>query len=260
MDFFVLNFQKFMLVFVRIMGMIFVDPIFGSQTVSGRVKLGLVLFISIVVFPMAQPFLVQVPSDMISYGLLALMEGMIGVIIGFCINIAFSAYQLAGQFFEVQMGFGASEVFDPLSEISLPLVGQFLYLIGILVYLTINGPLFALREVFYSFEFVSAANFIHYAAIESNYGLITQFIYMFQIALRIALPIAGVLLLVSIAMGLLAKAAPQMDLLMIGFPISITVGFIILMILLPAMVVFFKDYIDEVFKNIWFLMMELSNA
>ena len=112
----------------------------------------------------------------------------------------------------------------------------------------------------FSFELVSADTFIKGAIIESKYGIIALFVKMFGIALRIALPIVGTLLLVSITMGLLAKAAPQMNLLMIGFPISITVAFIILIAILPNFIVFFNDYIYEIFKDIWFLMMELSNG
>jgi flagellar biosynthetic protein FliR len=83
---------------------------------------------------------------------------------------------------------------------------------------------------------------------------------MFVVALRLSMPILGTLFLVSIAMGLLAKAAPQMNLLMIGFPISITVSFIILLVLMPAMIIFFSDFMEDMFKDVWNLMLGTSNG
>lgn len=260
MDFFVLNFQKFMLVFARIAAMAFVEPIYGSQTVPFSLKLGLSFFASAVIFPLVLPFLGEIPSDIIAYALLAATEAFIGAAIGFCITLSFGIYMLAGQFFTVQMGFGASEVFDPMSEISIPIVGQYIYIIGILVFLSLRGPVYVLKELFLSFELVNADNIFNLSLLSSKFGLVAFFIDMFNIAVRISLPIAGTLLLVSFTMGLLAKAAPQMDLLMIGFPISIIVGFLVIIIVLPLMIEFFRDFIDDIFKNIWRLMLELNNG
>ncbi len=258
MEYFVLNFQKFMLVFSRIMGLTLVAPFFSSGTISVRAKLGFIFIITIVIFPLIYSFIPKIPENMIEYGLVAILEGLIGVVIGFCLTISFAVYQLAGQFFTIQMGFGASEVFDPMSQISIPLMGQYLYLIAILVFLNLHGPLFIIKEIYSSFELINASTFIRDAVIAPTYGIIALFKNMFFIALRMAFPIVGTLLLVSVTMGLLAKAAPQMNLLMIGFPISITVGFIILILLLPGLLIFFNDFIDETFANVWFLMLELK--
>jgi len=256
----VLNFQKFMLVFARIVGLILTVPFFGSATISVRAKLGFTFFLTALLFPLSYKYIPPVPEDIIAYTLVGIIEGLIGVAIGFCIQVSFAAYQLAGQFFTVQMGFGASEVFDPMSQISIPLMGQFLYLSAILVFINLHGPLLIIKELYHSFELVNADVFLQGAVIDSKYGLIALFSDMFLIAFRIALPIVGALLCVSVTMGLLAKAAPQMNLLLIGFPISITVGFLILIVILPGMILLFGDYIDEVFMNVWRLMRELSGG
>lgn len=248
-----------MLVFARIMGLILVVPFYSSGTIPVRAKLAFIFFLSAVIFPISYPYLQEVPKDIIAFALMAAMEGLVGVAIGFCITLSFSVYQLAGQFFTVQMGFGASEVFDPMSQISLPLMGQYLYLVAILVFISLQGPLIIIREIYLSFELINVTHFLKGVTVEPKYGIIALFSKMFFTALRIALPIIGTLLLVSITMGLLAKAAPQMNLLMIGFPISITVAFIILIILLPSLIVFFRDFIEEIFQDVWFLMVELKN-
>lgn len=260
MDFFVLSFQRFMLIFVRITALLFVEPIFGSQTIPSTVRFGFGFLITAVVYPMVDVFIGPIPSDVIEYALLAISQAFIGVSIGFCLQISFAIYQLAAQFFTVQLGFGASEVFDPMSEISIPLVGQYLYVIGILVFLAIKGPLFVLREIILSFELITPEKIANIKLLSSENGFISLFANMFSIALRLSMPVAGTLLLVSITMGLLAKAAPQMDLLMIGFPISIIVGFIIITITLPVMIEFFDHYIMETFNSIWKLMLELKSG
>ncbi len=255
-----LHFQKFMLVFVRIMGMFLVAPIFASESLTARGKFGLMFFVTIVIFPLTQSFVPKIPSNPIEFALVAAIEGLIGAMLGFCIDMAFNVFQLAGQFFTVQMGLGASEVFDPLSEISLPIMGQYLYLIAIMVFLNLKGPALMIQSIYQSFELVNSDAFLSGALLESKYGLVALFGKMFLVALKLSFPIVGALLIVSIAMGLLTKAAPQMNLMMVGFPVSIMITFILMLVIMPAMVDFFQNYVDEIFKNVWFLMRDLYGS
>lgn len=260
MEYFVLNFEKFMLVFSRIMGLMFTVTIFNSESFLTEARLGLTFFLTAIMFPLIYPFIPEVPNNFANYALLALGEGLIGLAIGFCIDICFSVYQLAGQFFTVQMGFGASEVFDPMAQVEIPIVGQYLYILAILVFLALKGPLLIINEIYCSFELVNFTNFMNGTFLESEFGMIALFSKMFVIALRISLPIIGTLLLVSISTGLLAKAAPQMNLLAIGFPVSIIVSFLLIIALLPALTEFVGIYVDEMFKDVWFLMLEISHG
>lgn len=249
-----------MLVFSRIMGLMLTATFFSSDSFINEARLGLTFLITAVIFPLVYQFIPAVPHDFLSYALLAAGEGLIGAAIGFCIDICFSVYQLAGQFFTVQMGFGASEVFDPMSQIELPIIGQYLYILAILVFLSLQGPALIIQAIYNSFELVTFSNFLNGQFIESAHGIIALFAEMFVVALRISFPIIGTLLLISICMGLLSKAAPQMNLLMVGFPLSIGVGFIMILILLPGLTEFIKDYIDQMFKNVWNLMLEMHNG
>lgn len=242
------------------MGILLTATFFSSQSITIQAKLGFVFFVTIVIFPMVVGLLPPVPEDIIHFAFLAIGEGVIGASLGVCITISFSVFQLAGQFFTIQMGFGASEVFDPMSQISLPLMGQYLYLIFVLVFLSLNGPALILKEVFHSFELINFQNLVNWKIVSSDLGLVKIFGNLFMIGLRISIPIIGTLLLISITLGLLGKAAPQMNLLMIGFPISITTGFIIILLLLPGIISFIGYYIDVVFSNLWFLMLEINNG
>ncbi len=260
MDIFVGNFEKFLFVFARIAGFLFTATFFSSDSFFDGARLGFCFLLSWILYPMVSSFLPAVPTNFIEYSLVIAGETILGITLGFIMVIYFSVYQLAGQFFTVQMGLGASEVFDPVSQESLPIIGQFIYIIGILIFLSIRGPLLAINELYRSFELINFEKFIASDFITSKYGLISTFSSMFLIALKISIPIIGTLLLVSISMGLLAKAAPQMNLLMVGFPISILVSFFLLLALIPGIVSFIYDYIDLVFKNIEFFMQGIAHG
>jgi flagellar biosynthetic protein FliR len=247
-----------MLVFARMMGLMLTSTFYESDSIINQVKLGLTFFVTAVMFPVVFDNIPEVPQDIVQYGLIAIGEGLIGATIGICITISFSVYQLAGQYFTVQMGLGASEVFDPMSQISLPLMGQYLYLVAIMVFLAIKGPLIIIYELYYSYGLVTIESLTNGVIINSPYGIVGIFSSMFLVALRISLPIVASLLLVSISMGLLAKAAPQMNLLMIGFPISIGVSFAIIILLLPLFVEFVDNYMNETFNSLYLLMKEMK--
>ena len=263
MDIFVGNFEKFLLIFARIAGFLFTATFFNSDSFIDEARLGLCFLISLLLFDSVNKLVPAIPNSFIEYALIAAGATIIGVALGFIIAIYFSIYQLAGQFFTVQMGLGMSEVFDPMTQESLPIIGQFVYIIGILIFLALRGPILAIEELYHSFELINFDKFINASNgnfITSKYGLISTFSAMFLIALKISIPIIGTLLLVSISMGLLSKAAPQMNLLMVGFPISITVSFLLILALIPSIITFVYDYVDLIFKNIQQLLMEIGNG
>ncbi len=149
-----------------------------------------------------------------------------------------------------EMGFGASEVFDPLAQVEIPLMGEFLNIIAMLVFITTLGmQKFFLVGVQRSFEALRAVDLVtHRDAIMQL--LISGLAGLFTQALTISFPILGTLLLVSIVMGLLAKAAPQMDVLSMGFPLSIGVAFIVLLGTLPFLMTTMERIIDGSFQTL----------
>jgi flagellar biosynthetic protein FliR len=172
------------------------------------------------------------------------------VIIGFFLLVVFSAFQLSAQFFSLQMGFGASEVFDPLAQVEIPVMGQFLNLIAMFIFLTVGGfsKLF-LIGVRQSFTALTAAQLV--GSREFVFGLFMNSLgQLFEQAMVISFPIFGSMFLVQITLGLLAKAAPQMNLLTLGFPISTTIAFLVLFMTLPFVVEAFATIIDAAFERL----------
>ncbi len=246
----VTNVRLFLLVFFRIIAMVELAPLLSSSSIPQVAKIGMSLFIAAAVFPSVLASRYPIPANAVDYALLVLGEVAIGLLIGFLLNLIFSAFQLAGEFFSLQMGFSASVVFDPLSQVEIPLMGEFLNLIAMLIFITTNGMnKFLLVGVQSSFQYLRAVDLVTHRE-----GIITLLINglsgLFQSALTISFPILGTLLLVSIAMGLLARAAPQMDVLTMGFPVSIGVSFLLILATLPFLMTAMERVIDGSFQSL----------
>ncbi len=244
------NFQAFLLVLVRINAMIVVAPFFSSGLIPFRLKALMSFLFALIIFPVLGAGVVKVPGSMGAYYLLVIQEALLGVIIGFLMIIIFSAFQLAGQFFAVQIGFGMTEVLDPLAQVSIPLVGQLKNLIGILVFLAMNGHHFLIDAVYRSFQLAPTFS----GSREATGGLLKYFVYsfsgMFIVALKIALPVVATIFLISVSMGILAKVAPQMNIMMLGFPLKIIVAFSVLALVAPLVVRIMRVALERSFELI----------
>ena len=252
--FLVLRAQLFLLIFARVFALIMVAPLLSSGNIPGIAKAALGLFAAAAVLPWLEKSGYAIPEEGLVYAALIAGEVLIGLTMGFLLNVVYAAFQLAGQFFSLQMGFAASQVYDPLAQLQLPLIGQFLNLIAMFVLLSVSGlQKIFLVGVYRSFETVTAMTFV-----ESRDFLFSKILVslggLFSQALLIALPIMGTLFLVSVSMGLLAKAAPQMNLLMLGFPINIFVAFLILYVCLPFIMESFGRIIDSGFGTVYQLL------
>ena len=236
--------QTFLLILARTTGLVFVAPLLSARAVPAMVRVGLSLLTAAALLPWVGELGYSLPDGGIYFAAVVLGEALIGIILGFILQVIYATFQLAGQFFSLQMGFAASQVYDPLAQIQLPLVGQFLNLIAMFVLLSVKG----LQKIFLvglyrSFETTTAQtilerkDYLGRLMISSLGGLFSQ-------ALIIALPIMGTLFLISVSIGLLAKAAPQMNLLMLGFPINIAMAFLLLFLILPFLVETFERIID----------------
>jgi flagellar biosynthetic protein FliR len=131
MDYFVLNFQIFLLVLVRVFGMFVVAPFYASDAIPARIRVISAVYITACVFPLTANYVGPVPGNMFDYAMLIVSEAMIGILIGFMMSIIFSAFQLAATFFSFQMALGIAEVIDPFSEVGVTVVGQLWTLMGI---------------------------------------------------------------------------------------------------------------------------------
>lgn len=244
------NAQLYFLVFVRVLALIEIAPLLSSQGVPQIAKIGLAFFATIAVYPWIKEAGYPIPPNGLHYGALVVGEALIGIVIGFFLQAIYIIFSAAGQFFTLQMGLSASEVFDPLAQVEIPIMGQFFNIMAMFIFIAVGGfQKVFLIGVFRSFEAAKALDFV--VGREHIFKLLFGSLgRLFEQAMVISFPVLGTLLLVSVSMGLLAKAAPQMNLLMLGFPISISVGFLVLFFAMPFIMEAFARVIDMSFTEL----------
>lgn len=262
MEIFVAKFQLFSLLFARLISLFSTMPAFGGQGISVFHRVGLGFLISAIVTPV-----VKFPPELTGlmqtdYFVILGQQIFIGVFIGLSMQFIIAAFQMAGEFFSVQMGFGVSEVFDPLAQVSLPLMGTFKNILGLYVFFASNSHLFLIKAIAYSFErqpYFPSGLITGPKMLGGIFAFLLQLgSGMFIIALKIALPVMGTLLLVSFTLGVLSKAAPQMNILMLGFPLKIMIAYIVLTITAPIIVQSMYAQFDSYFDHLDFFIKKLS--
>lgn len=224
------EYQSILLVIVRVTALIAVAPILGDRQIPGMIKAGLGLFLAFLLVPVIQPapsHFTTVPGFIIAVG----KEIMVGVTLGFVADMMFYGIQFSGQFVSLQMGFAAAQLFDPSTENNVPVIGQFYYIVAVLLYLAVGGHQFLIEALQASFQSIPLTG-LQFE--ESFFRYIIKLSSdVFVIALKIAAPIFVTILLTEVALGMIARLVPQMNIFIFGFPLKILVGMIMIAISMP---------------------------
>lgn len=238
--------------------MLTVAPLFSSGAFPTVARIGLTLFTVITIFPWVKKLGYFIPDTGLGFAGLILGEVLLGLLTGFLLTLIFQIFQLAGELFATQMGFSASVVYDPMAQVELPILGQLFNLIAMFIFISVDGfqRLF-LVNVYKSVEVLRASDLLTQPDWLST-RLIGTLSLVFEKAILISLPVLGTLILVTMILGLMGKAAPQMNLLMIGFPISIGVGFTLMLVSMPFITDAFVGVINLGFNQVLEVMDKIS--
>lgn len=220
-----------LLAFVRIVLIFRQAPILGSNHMKSQVKVGLAALLAIVAFPHLK-IPDNFPSEPRGYILCILSQIAVGLAIGFVSYLVMAAAQFGGEMMDIQMGLSAAATMDPSSGGTSKLIMRLNFYFAMLLYLGTNGHHMFLRALYHSFEVIPVTTF------NVNGKLIELFIAhteaIFSIGLQIAAPPLAALFITQIAMGLVSKVAPQMNVFMLSFPMNIGVGMMMLAVGLPT--------------------------
>lgn len=214
----------------RILALVASSPVLGNKQVPVRVKIGLSLLITFIVAPT-----LNIPTDIeASSGaglFIMLQQILVGLSMGFAMRLIFTAVELAGDTMGMQMGLGFASFYDPVNATQTQVVAQFLGIIAALAFLSMNGHLYMLETLVESFQAFPISTQLPPA--DAMHTLALWGGSIFSNALRLALPLIGALLITNLALGILTRSAPQLNVFAIGFPITLVVGFATLMLTLP---------------------------
>jgi flagellar biosynthetic protein FliR len=213
--------------FIRILAMLATAPVFDNRTVQRRTRVALAAIIAMLMMPLLPP-----PPTLSSAQAVPVLiqQILIGVSMGFSMRLVFAAFEMAGDLLGLQMGLAFAQFIDPSRGTQTPLLGSFLGVLASLVFLVIDGHLLVIAAVVQSFELIPiSANL----SVVNAQNIAMAGGIMFTLALQISLPVLAAVLISNIVLGILARAAPQLNVMSIGFSITIGVGLWILWVSLP---------------------------
>lgn len=237
--------------FFRIGALLMAAPVFSAASVPMRLRVLLALAVTILV----EPLLPQ-PAGVDPLGATTLVivaqQIAIGIAIGFVLQLAFNALVFGGQVIAYSMGLGFAHLMDPQNGVQVPTVSQFYIIFATIAFLAVDGHLRLLALVVESFTALPiAADGITQNAL---WSLTLWGARLFADGLLMGLPVVAALLLVSIGMGMVSRAAPQLNIFAVGFPVTLGVGFVLMWVSLPQALGLFLDWLDtllELAASLW---------
>lgn len=221
---------SFMWPLTRILGFIAIAPPFGNNGVPVQVKLTLGVFLALIVAPVIPPL---TSVDLLSLtGIAVLMQQLIiGLAMGFVVRLMFAGVEMAGEVIGLTMGLGFATFFDPQTRGRSSAISQFLVIIATLLFLSLNAHLAMIETLVNSFKSIPISTALNMGFSVQRLAIWGEEI--FKVGMLLSMPIVAALLITNIALGILTRAAPQLNLFGIGFPITIAVGFLMLSLILP---------------------------
>lgn len=243
----------YLLPFFRVSAFIVAAPVFSTGMVPTRIRLIIAVAISIAIFPGLTPTN-QIDPVSLDMFLMILQQILIGVSLGFVMQFIFAAVVNGGQLIGMQMGLGFAQMMDPQTGVNVPVVSQFYNIIAVLLFLSINGHLVLLQIVGESFELIPVdGSGLSMSGIEA---LVFFSSWMFSGALIMVLPAVVSLLMINMVMGVITRATPQMNIFAVGFSLTITAGFIVIMVTLSTAL----PQLAMLFNEGFLFMRELLNS
>ncbi len=239
----------FLLLMTRVSGLFIISPFFGSMNIPVYFRAGASLAMAIVLYPVIDNMgIIQAPPSVWAYAGAVLSELFIGWLIGFVAYISFAAITMAGKVMDMQVGFAIVNVMDPTSGQQMPLIGSFLYNLTVIIFLVVNGHHMLIDALFESFKMVPMLSMEMSLSLPLIIANFTTGIFL--TGMKIAMPVTFAILLTNVGLGILARTMPQMNIFVVGIPMQLTVGTLILAMVLPFYVLFLDVLFNEMYGNI----------
>ncbi|CAM3703811.1 flagellar biosynthetic protein FliR [Mesobacillus zeae] len=246
------QFPAFLLIFTRVTSFFLMMPLFSYRSIPAQHKVGLGFFLALIMFTAIDPPALEING---AYFLLVIKEVLVGLMIGFAAAMILSAIQIAGGLIDFQMGFAIANVIDPQSGTQSPLTGQYLYTIALLFLLSVNGHHMLLDGIYHSYDFVPIDQaWIPFGNENVAEFLIQSFNSMFATAFQMSIPVVGSLFLVDVALGIVARTVPQLNVFVVGMPVKTGVSFIVLIAVMGAMMMVVQRLFSDMFTTMRVLM------
>ena len=233
----------FILVLVRVSGIISTAPVFGSSNIPPQIKVVLSLMLALILYPFI-PLITVYPDRPDHYIMLIASELLIGLVLGIIARFLFGAVEFAGTVIGFQMGLGMAMVFDPQSQEQISLVGRFENATATLIFLAMDGHLIVLQALVRSYSVLPPGGASISRPLVENLTELSASVFV--IGLQIGAPLIVALFLANAVVGLLARSVPQIQVFVVGFPLTLMLGFLFLFFGMP----FFAQAVHQMFEKL----------
>lgn len=227
------NIDIYMLIFIRFIGLITVMPVIGGTGMPIMARLGLALIFAGIVYTSGNITDVYYVDSVMGYMILMLKEFVVGWILGYIVYFMFNVTYFAGHLTDQQIGFSMANVFDPVTQTQVPISGNLYYFVFCALFITSGSYRTLIRTIFYSFKAVPLGSAVIVGNEKLVYlimGLMGKFLVT---GVMLALPIMGTILVVDVALGVLVKAVPRMNVFVVGMPLKVFIGLIAIWLIVP---------------------------
>jgi len=242
-EFSLVLFVTFVSVLVRVGGLMIFAPFLGSLAIPTRIRVALSVTLSLALFPVLQNKVPSVPADGVSIVLVLFHELMIGMLLGFVAHLLLGAFFMAGQIMGFSMGFSLIRLIDPQTQVESSALALFQNLVGVTVFLAMNAHHWFIQAVVESYDLIVPFTMSQSGALATQ--LISLFGNVFVVGFKLAAPVTLVVVIVDVLLGVIGRAAPQVQILIIGMPFKPLVGFLLLAGTVQAQVLFSSRYIGQ---------------
>ena len=232
--------------FVRISAMLMIAPVYGASSFPVRIRVVLAVLVTAALYPVLDPVKGIDPVSLQGFIVLA-QQVIIGAAMGFFLQMAFQLLVIAGEAIAMAMGLGFARMVDPQNGVQVPVVAQYFIIIATLLFLSLNGHLLLLQMVIQSFEILPVSE--TGMSREGVWLVVSWGSQMFIGAILVAIPAVTALLMVNIAMGIITRAAPQLNIFAVGFPLMLLLGFVLLVLTLPSVLPQFTHQMNIAFDS-----------
>lgn len=255
MTFTVENLEFFMLIVVRLSAFVYSAPIFSGSQMPRKVKIGLSVFLSVLVFYMI-PVEIPQTNGLISFAILLVQEAIVGLVLGFITSACLYIVNFSGRIIDMELGLSMANMMDPSTRLQTSITGAYYTQMISILLLISNMHYYLIKAIIDSFKYVPIGKAILHRTL---YEIMQSFLIDFCIiGFRIALPVFAVILVVNIVLGVLAKIAPQMNMFVVGMQLKIFAGMIVLLVIVGTLPMISDFIFDEMREYLGIMMRALA--
>lgn len=257
---YVIGVQVFFLIFARVIGFFVASPFWNNPLIAFRLKTTLVMFISYLLLPlMIGNLQLKEPMAYSVFWYFFAKNLIMGMGIGFFLYLFFAIFVIVGEMWGVQIGFSISQVLDPSTWDQSPVMAQMISFFALAVFISLNGHIFLIQLLSNSFDAVPLTDSLK-GFDKLLTSIIEGMILLFKSSIVLSLTIMGSIFIATLFTGLLAKAAPQLNVMTFGMPVYIVLGFILLIYLVPNFVFFVGNYLHNMLEVVSRWIQTISKA